>query len=268
MDSKENEQDSDRAAPRDWLDIVNQECDLEKGFRALESRDHFYTDTLRGRIRSLQLRPQEAERYFERACSRVSDFPYTSRNRLRAFYTKLYRFENLLISASEPPPRGALSPEGMLSDLLNGELPELDFSRDILMYDRGILLLQAGEAKKAARVFTSLLESRPCCFSDEQAAFYLGAASAHHELGNLDEARLHVENAGLCIPVLQSKINMGLCASSICALLEFWDQADQAQEWETFLKRLNFPENFSLVLCQRKQRIIARSRELNRVFLF
>ena len=54
----------DQAAPKNWITLVTDRCDLDLAFEALDGWDHFHTDTIRGRIRSLQLRPDEAWQHF------------------------------------------------------------------------------------------------------------------------------------------------------------------------------------------------------------
>src|SRR5688572_23345811 len=97
---RREQKEPDQSTPKDWLNLVTQGCDLERAFQALEGWEHFHTDTIRGRIRSLQLRPQEAWDYFEKAEGRAREYGQTLRNLLRRFFLKLYRFENALVEES------------------------------------------------------------------------------------------------------------------------------------------------------------------------
>ena len=91
----------EQAAPLSWITLVNDRCDLDLAFDELDGWKHFHTDTIRGRVRSLQLRPQEAWTYFEKAQAKAEKYEHSLRNKLRRFYLKLYRFENALVEDSQ-----------------------------------------------------------------------------------------------------------------------------------------------------------------------
>src|SRR5258706_199678 len=63
--------DSEQAVPEKWLDALNERCDLDQSFQALQGWDHFHTDTIRGRLRSFQLKPREAWDHFDLAVERA-----------------------------------------------------------------------------------------------------------------------------------------------------------------------------------------------------
>src|SRR5262245_54387236 len=97
-----NRNDADQAVPEKWLETLNERCDLDRSFEALDGWNHFHTDTIRGRLRTLQLNPGEAWSYFDKALARSESFDGTLRNILRRFYLKVYRFENALLEESIP----------------------------------------------------------------------------------------------------------------------------------------------------------------------
>src|SRR5260221_14734227 len=109
----------DEAAPSGWISLINEQADLDLAFEALEGWDHFHTDTIRGRIRTLQFRPQEAWEHFEKAAARFPAFSRSSINRLRHFYLKVYLFENAILEEASPlpaqPPRAGEACGGPLT---------------------------------------------------------------------------------------------------------------------------------------------------------
>src|SRR5262245_4189969 len=131
--------DREQAQPEDWGENWNEKCDLDLAFEALEDWHHFHTDTMRGRIRSLQLRPDEAWPYFETAFRRAPDFAATPRNQLRLFYLKAYCFENALIeeSAETGDPRRT---EYYLRDLVRSPSPS-DVASQLKVFCHAMFLL-------------------------------------------------------------------------------------------------------------------------------
>ena len=61
--------------PENWLKKFFRSADLENSYRELESVRHFHAETMRGRIRSLQMRFSDAWDHFDRAQSLICKAP-------------------------------------------------------------------------------------------------------------------------------------------------------------------------------------------------
>jgi tetratricopeptide (TPR) repeat protein len=258
----------DQAAPNEWITLVNDRCDLDLAFKALEGWNHFHTDTIRGRIRSLQLRPHEAWGFFRKAEERADEFGRSLRNLLRRFYLKVYRFENAVIEESTPEGGRPGETERCLKDLLRGDTPDSEIASQLRTFAHGVYLLHKEDYPAAKKLFKKLLRDSRDRIGDEKTGFYLGAAVAHKALGEEAEAERQMENACLFIPALDNTFNMGCYAGTASALLRLWEKEDEGNEWDEFLVRLKIPRKTADLFRERSHRIYTRSASLKRVFLF
>ena len=258
----------DQAAPHDWISIVNERADLDLAFETLEGWTHFHTDTIRGRIRSLQLRPVEAWEHFERAEARAQEFTRSVRNVLRRFYLKVYCFENAVIEESASEGASRSKTDERLKSLLEADAPESEVATHIRLFNNAVYLLHREEYTRARELFLRLLRESRKRSGDEKSGFYLGAAVAHRALGETAEAERQMENGALSIPALSNTFNMGIYAGSLAALLRIWGRDEEAKEWDEFLVRLRIPPKTAQLFRERSRRILERSSSLKRVFLF
>jgi tetratricopeptide (TPR) repeat protein len=258
----------DQAAPKNWIMLVTDRCDLDLAFEALEGWEHFHTDTIRGRIRSLQLRPDEAWDHFENAQKRSESYGSSLRNVLRRFYLKIYRFENALIEESGSDAGDPSKMEDCLRALLCGETPDAEIARTLNLFSKGLCRLHREKYAEAKKIFHKLLQESRDRLGDEKAGFYLGAAVAHRGLGEEEESDRQIENASLFIPALDNAFNMGYYAGALAALLRIWDKEEEASEWDAFIQRLKIPPKTIRLFEERSRRIVERSLKLDRVFLF
>jgi hypothetical protein len=260
--------ESDQAAPSDWIALVNERADLDVAFVALDGWDHFHTDTIRGRIRSLQLRPDEAWKYFRTAEERADTFPRSLRNVLRRFYLRVYCFENAIIEESGPGGSRSGQTEELLRKILASDTPDSDVAALIRTFCQALYLVHQQNYVSAKKHLLKLLDQSRNRNGDEKAGFYLTLAATHRALGEDPEADRQMENACLAIPTLSNTFNMGIYAASVSAILRLWDREEEACEWDQFVVRLRIPETTARVFRERSRRILERSQELKRVFLF
>jgi hypothetical protein len=83
--------------PTGWAEEFFEKADFERSFAGLEGCSHFQADVMRGRIRSLQLRLDEARGYFERALAGALSAPRTIPNTIRRLVLHAYWFEDALL---------------------------------------------------------------------------------------------------------------------------------------------------------------------------
>ncbi len=258
----------DQAVPENWLDLVNHRCDLDLAFEALEKLSHFHTDTIRGRIRSLQLRPKEAWKFFQRAEENADSFGASPRNLLRRFFLKVYCFENALLEESTPSGGDAERTKECIQSLLHGDTPPSTLASLLRFFCNGIYLLHREEYAQSKKIFLRLIKETSNRIGDEKTGFYFGASIAHRGLGEDEEADRQLENALLAIPTLETTFTMGLYAATASALLEIWGRDEEAREWIEFLTRLKLPKKTAEIFCERSRRMLERSASLKRVFIF
>jgi tetratricopeptide (TPR) repeat protein len=259
--------DGDRATPENWLEVFN-ECDLDKAFDVLDGWHHFHTDTLRGRVRSLQLRPKEAWKWFSKAESKVMRFENSTKNLYRYFYLKVYCFENSIIESSKPDEGDDRKIDETIREVMSFDVSYSPKASQLQKFCRGLRLLHLEEFAQAQRIFSKLIRENSDKVWDEMTAIYLSSAVALYELNLFDKAKRVFENAALSIPVLSAKFNMGLYASIAKALLKIWGREQEAMEWDGFIGVLKIPPKTIEILQERAERILERSESLNRIFLF
>jgi hypothetical protein len=264
----DNKHDPEQSAPENWLQLLNDHCDIDLAFDGLKGWNHFHTDTNRGRLRSLQLRPAEAWEFFQRAEERADEFAYSSHNLLRRFCIKFYRFENALIQESAPEAGDRELTKSCLREVLRDESSDAAMAHHLRLYCKGMHLLHDEKYAEAKRVLLRLLdESRPFP-ADTRTVFHLATAVACRGMGEEEEAGQQLEYACLSIPALDSKFNMGMYAGIVGALFRIWDREPDAVEWDEFMAHLKFPPKTALLFRERARRIVDRTAVLKRVFLF
>ena len=96
------QQDEDSPLPPGWTEEFVGRADLEASYQSLESCDHFHAATMRGRIRTLQLRIEEAWDHLDEADLQSRLAVETIPNLMRVFLLQVYRFENAMLERPEP----------------------------------------------------------------------------------------------------------------------------------------------------------------------
>ncbi len=263
-----NKNDRERSAPENWLPLLNDRCDVDLAFQALEGWNHFHTDTNRGRLRSLQLRPVEAWEYFRKAEERAGEYSLSRQNLLRRFCLKFYRFENALIQESDPESADPELTQSCLKAVLRDGDSDADLAKQLRAYCRGMYLLHQERYGEAKKVFLRLLDRSRDHATDDRTVFHLAAAVAGRGTDDDEVSERQFEYASLSIPVLESKFNMGLYGGIAGALLRVWDREAEAAEWDAFLVHLKIPSKTADLFRERARRIVERTATLKRVFLF
>jgi tetratricopeptide (TPR) repeat protein len=264
---KRTSRSPEQAAPEDWMAVLNA-CDLDEAFESLDGYNHFHSDTLRGRTRSLQLRSTEAWKYFREAESRIRQFKSTDQNRLRHFFLKVYSFENSMTDESLPDGGNPARTAKYYREVTSFPLEGIWLVDHYKLINRGFYQLHKKNFPVARKALAEAIELTRDALRDDLAALYLTHAVACRGLGDEAASDRSLENAFLAIPALQSTYNMGLFASICTAVLRLWDREADAREWDEFLIKLKVPQKTIAIFHERSQRIIARSAKLQQVFLF
>jgi hypothetical protein len=258
----------DSTLPEGWQQSFLDAADLDKSFGALRRCDHFYAEVMRGRIRSLQLRVDEAERYFQRACASSEEAEETIPNLLRQFMLHTYRFYNILLRGPIEPDDtlpGPLLPE--IGDAVLREYPELREVVKFRLRAEGLLRLHLADYDVAAELFEDLIESEADGPPDALVAYYLGLAAAHYNRGFDDLAERQLENAALGIQSGGRTLNRALAAGVLHGLYTYMEEPGEAAGWEQFLQRLECPQATRDVFLERGRLIVERSMLQSRLVL-
>ena len=124
--------------------------------------------TLRGLIRSMQLRTDEAGRCFSRARKGFLKDEKTIPNLMYGFLLEAFRFENALVEA--PVDQGISLPRTRFPELpeaVGERYPEVVFALNFRKQTEAILRLHIGELREATALFRELIKdhlgiSFPC----------------------------------------------------------------------------------------------------------
>src|SRR5690606_21440056 len=234
----------------------------DAAYAALGRCDHFYTEALRGWVRTLQLRLSEAESHFDRSRELARGIPSTIPNLTRRFLSEAYSAECALLRG--PPPRSERvplttpAPAGSIAS----ERPEVRVVIESCRACEARFLLHAGDFERGARIFGRLLSERQGERGAELAAWYLGLAACQHGLDLGEPAIRSLENAELA--TLSAEGALPALRDAAC-LAAFWTSlgaADRAREWRIFLDRFPCPEPTRTVFRRRSEIIARRCREL------
>jgi tetratricopeptide (TPR) repeat protein len=245
--------------PEGWYTEFLGKADMEESFRRLEGIAHFHAETMRGRIRSLQLRVEDAWLHFERALSLAADAPMDIPNLVRQFLLNLYLFDNALLEG--PVNHINDLPEAKTPDLpehVLDEYPEVAYVFELRRCAEGYLRLHLGESASARKIFKELIADFPGVPNATISSYYCGLAAAEHNLGLQEEALRTLENAALCIQTGGVTMNRARGACILFAFYSWLAKEDEARAWRSYLEGIDCPESTKHVFEKRAQLLIER----------
>jgi len=251
---------SDEASPlpEGWLHQFLDTADLKRSFEALRGSRHFYAETMRGRIRSLELCLEEASQHFERAVALSGRAPETIPNLIRQFVLAVYIFDNRLFQAplddvtEIPEPWIPQLPEELLR-----EYPEVRFVLETRRAAEGFLRLNLGECEESARIFGELVRE-PGIPGDVLTMYHLGLAASQYNLGLEEDAMENIESAGFHLQAGGRLLNRARAAGCLYGFYCYLEKRDQAESWTAFLKQLTCPEATKRVFLKRGRLLVRR----------
>lgn len=255
----ESRRDKDSVLPDGWLDGLFHRADLDASFRGLRRVSHFHAETMRGRIRSLQVRFEEADVHFAKALKKALKTERTIPNLVRQLVLNAYWFENRLLQG---PIHGVESPREFrfpdFPEAIRKEYPEVEFVERLRLSAEALLRLHLGEFEISAKIYQDLVEKcRPEC-DDRLALQYLGLGASLHNLGQTEDALRNLENAGLCIQVGGPLLNRGRIAANLLAAYSCLEQMEMARDWRIFLENLDCPETTKEAMFKRSTLVVER----------
>ena len=263
-----NQEEGAKSLPKGWLEELLNKADLEHSFDCLEGVEHFHAETMRGRIRSLQIRTREAWEHFTRATQLALKSKTTVPNAVRQFLLAVYKVENRLIEA---PIEGGLNQPEMLLPVLSEQLvreyPEVKLIIDLRLAAEAVLRLHGGDWGESSRIYRELIERNEKGPEDVLVMYYLGLAASEHNIGLIDSALKRFENAGLCISLGGRLLNRVQAAGCLYAFYEYLGYSEEACEWKGFIGSFNCPEETKSVFLRRGALQVERCAQESRLLL-
>lgn len=253
--------------PEGWLDRFFGKADLERSFAELRG-GHFHVETLRGRIRSIQLRIDEAWDHFDRAEELVEEAEETIPNLVRQFLLEVFRFQNALAEAPlDPatviPPLAAPWVAGEILD----SYPEVRFVLSQRKRTEAQLRLHTGEIDTAIRIFEEILKTDMEGRGETLATCYLGLAACHFTRDSVDECARHLENAAFAVALLEHPLHIVETSARLAAFFGFLEDSANAREWKEHLLQIDCPDATKEAFLERAIRLQSRCAELGRLVL-
>ena len=246
--------------PNGWRYRFVLKGDLDASYAELEGYDHFFADTMRGLVRSLQLRFEAAWELFDAAYEKTTEAAESIPNLVRQFLLNIYTFDNALMEGPLNPDNAQIPDAHIptLPDKILDEYPEVRLVINLRRGSEGILRLHVGDFEISAEVFEGLLRSNPSAPPDRLAMPYIGLAAALFNLGKEDEARRNLENAAFAVQAGREVIGRGRAAAVLHAFHSYLGESSAAQDWIEFLDHLECPQKTRELFLQRAEIISER----------
>ena len=249
----------DRVLPDGWLKEFFNKADMAASYAALSGCTHFHTESLRGLIRSIELRPREAREHFQQALKLSQEAPKTVPNLMRQVLLGCFRFEHRLLEGplkkEEDVPKlefPAFSPEVVK------EYPEIKVAERLRLTTEGLVQLHLGGWRESCGIFEEILEKNRHEREEILAPHYLNLAVSQYNLGEHQSALRNIENSGFCAQVGGSTLNRVRIAGNLWAIYKCIEERDAAAGWRAFLEQLDCPEATKDAFLRRNEILVVR----------
>lgn len=254
--------------PPGWMEMMVEKADFKAAFDALEGYPHFHSESLRGKIRSIQLRTQEAWEHFQKAEELSKSYEESAQKRIFLFYLSIYRVENAYIEeARDPEEKTSERTDFEMQRFLDTKCPELVIAQQLQINFLGYYQLLRGQYQEALLTFKALMEESQTRFEDQQVAFFCAAAAACKELGLEEDAKKHYENAALAVNSLSQLYKIGLFCARLYTLMMHWEKHKEAEEWLQRLEKLPCPEDSRQCFIERARLFTVASSQRRGIFI-
>lgn len=252
--------------PENWYYDFWEKVDFDQSYKDLGDNPHFYADAMRGRIRSTQLRLDEAWVHFDRAQELAVQAEETIPELMRQFALNMYSLDNALkqgvVTDFEFP--SFKIPE--LPDAVLEEYPEVRTAILQRQRSEALLRLHAGDYEIAADIYRDLLGcplEKPNHIATDM---YVGLAACQYNLGRVDEAMKDIQNAGFSILSGEaSKLSRGFYSGLLHGLYTYFGEYEEAESWSGYLQSLEMPAASKKLFLQHGELALRRSREESRL---
>jgi hypothetical protein len=245
--------------PDGWKERLYGLADLEASFWELDGIEGFAAEAQRGRIRSLQVRIEEADDHFSRAEVLLAHSEASMANLVEALRRRLYERDHSVLKG-EVPKTLAVTPHLRGADDALVKILRLHRAADAAE------CLLIGGPRRARRIYRRLLRERhPPAIEENRAAWHMGLAACHHNLGSRRRALRHLETAGLFVAAIPRTLGRVACAGTLVAIYRAINREAEAAEWIHFVERVECPEETKACVQLRGRILAERSRLLGRL---
>jgi tetratricopeptide (TPR) repeat protein len=230
--------------PAGWLEEFQNKADLQRSYAALQGGEHFYVEAFRGNIKTQQLEFGKAWEHFDRAHEKSAEAEETVPNLVRQFLLNIWCFECALLEAPLAESRGKVPPLWLpeVPEEVLQDYPEVQLVMDYRLQSEGILRLHLGECEESAAIFESLISRGKGPGEPQVAIYYLGLAACQFNLGEDNEARRNLENAGFAVLTGSRTINQAQSAGLLHGLYSYMHDHEHVRDWAVFIQSLNCPQ--------------------------
>ncbi|MGQ9589672.1 MAG: hypothetical protein ACUVYA_05175 [Planctomycetota bacterium] len=232
--------------PKRWIEDFFEAADLERSFEGLRGAKHFHADTMRGRIRSLQVRLEEAHKYFERAYAGACIAPKSIPNLMRELTLHAYWLENRALQGPLEPVEDEdftdfpEFPE--FPDEIVEEYPEVLVAARIRNSAEALMYLHSGKYTIAAEIYSILVERDHEERGDILAGHYIGLAASVYNVGLRDGAMDCLEKAGTALRSgVASNLTRCILGANLEAAYRCLGEETLAEEWGRYVADLECP---------------------------
>lgn len=258
-----------KAKPDTFDPIFYQDVDFDRAFRVLDGHEHFFTETLRGKVRMHPLRFEEAAAHYDRAEDLFRLHDIDSEN-LRLYF--VHRADCLALlsmrEALHPTAASALATDDTLRRLQGLDYAENDIRLwNLLNLQRTIFRVLRGDFSGAAEILNDLMEEARYQFQEHHVLIYTLASGVFRQLGDLEESQRHFENAVNGIGMLRRTYSLVFSHYRFYCLLEIWKDRTASEQWLARAEKLRVSEATHAGFRKRAEILIGLFRSNDRFFM-
>lgn len=239
--------------PKGWHDVF-QSGELERAYSLLEGQEHFYSWSLRGRIRSLEL-DERADDLFDRASDLVGSAPPGSIRHVIA-HAAFTREHSIVQGYTHRYPE----PEELLRF---GQSFRACIETHLALY--ALEALNEGKSQEAVKVFNALLRRMPRDRLPSCALWQAARGAALMNLGRPEAGRRALEEAGLYSKMLSSLFSAGRVAGILWAVYTEMGDKREALGWLRYLQHMELPRATRDIIRKRAAFLRLRSAKASRL---
>jgi hypothetical protein len=242
--------------------------DLERSFEALSSCEHFHASTLRGWIRSLQLRHRAADQLFVAARREGDAAPKSAANLVYRIQLEFFHLDDAMARSRCKESEAVTSGSELdVPEPLHAKHPEIRYALDLRKHMDALIRVCYGDNESALAAWQELIEASAERHAGVLFFYYVGAAAALHNLERFEECDRRLEEAELALQAAPSLYYQVHGAVIIAAFRSFRGHDDAARSWQTFLLSLKCLDATKAVFRRRSRLMLERSFEHGAVVL-
>jgi hypothetical protein len=239
--------------PPGW-NAVFQSGELEQAYRLLEGQDHFYSWSLRGRIRSIGL-DDRADDLFDRASDLVETAPpgHIRHVIAHAAFTREHSIVQGYSHRYEKPEELLRFPTAFRACI----------ETHLALY--ALEALNQGQSQLAVESFNALIRRMPRDRLPSCALWQAARGAALMNLGRSEAGKRALEDAGLYSKMLGSQLGAGRIAAILWAVYTEIGEKREALGWLRFLQKMELPRATRDILRKRAAFLRVRTAQAGRL---